>query len=240
MKKVLGCMRRAIQDFNLIENGDKVGVGLSGGKDSMLLLKALKQYQSFSPVAFELEAFTVDLGFEGFDTDTIQRYCNELDVPFNLIKTKIGKIVFDVRNEKSPCSLCAKMRRGAIHNALVEKGFNKLAFAHHADDAIDTLFLSLLYEGSFNTLKPITYLSIKKIYVIRPFLYLNEKDIIKSSKKYNIPTVKNPCYVDKKTKREYVHNLLGEIYKEVPGSRDNLFAAIKKASFEALKNQEWL
>ena len=232
MKKVLGCMRKAIQDFNLIEDGDKVGVGLSGGKDSMLLLKALKQYQSFSPVAFELEAFTVDLGFDGFDIETIKLYCKELDVPFNLSETRISKIVFDVRKEKSPCSLCAKMRRGAIHNALVEKGFNKLAFAHHADDALDTLFLSMLYEGRFNALKPITYLSIKKIYVIRPFLYLNEQDIIRVSKKYNIPTVNNPCYVDKKTKREHVHNLLGELYKEVPGSRENLLAAIKK--------QEWL
>ena len=162
MKKILGCMRRAIQDFALIEEGDKIGIGLSGGKDSMVLLKTLKQYQSFSPATFELEAFTVDLGFQGFDINAIELYCNELDVPFNLIQTKISEVVFNVREEKNPCSLCAKMRRGAIHNALVEKDFNKLALAHHADDALDTLFLSMLYEGRINTLKPLTYLSIKK------------------------------------------------------------------------------
>jgi len=227
MKKILGCMRRAIQDFKLIESGDKVGVGLSGGKDSMVLLKALKQYQAFSPVDFQLEAFTVDLGFDGFDTDAIRSYCNSLDVALNLNKTRISEIVFNVRKEKNPCSLCAKMRRGAIHNALKERGFNKLAFAHHTDDALDTLFLSMLYEGRISTLKPLTYLSRKDIYVIRPFLYLSEQDIIGAIQKYDIPVVKNPCYVDKLTKREDIHNLLTEIYKEIPGSRERLLASLK-------------
>ena len=227
MKKVLSHMRSAVQEYNLIQENDKIGVGLSGGKDSMLLLYALKLYQKFSPEKFELEAFTIDLGFEGFDTDTIKGFCDSISVPFDLKKTQIKDIVFDVRKEKNPCSLCAKMRRGAIHNALKEKGFNKLALAHHADDAIETLFLSMLYEGRINTFSPLTYLSRKDLYVIRPFVFLSEYDIKGAVNKYNVPIVKNPCYVDKKTKREYVHNLLKEIYKEVPGSRDRLLTAIK-------------
>ncbi len=174
MKKVLGLMRRCIQDFDMIQNGDKIGVGLSGGKDSMLLLYALKTYQGFSPEKFELEAFTVDLGFEGFDYNGIRDYCNSLDIPFNLKKTNIKDVVFDIRGEKNPCSLCANMRRGAINNAIKEKGFNKLALAHHSDDAIETLFLAMFYEGRIKTLPPKSFLTRKEIYVIRPFLFLLE------------------------------------------------------------------
>lgn len=227
MKKILGTMRKAIQDFDLIEYGDKIGVGLSGGKDSMVLLYAMKMYQRFCPVEFSLEAFTIDLGFEGFDVETLQNFCEKIDVPFNLEKTRIKDIVFDVRGEKNPCSLCANMRKGALNNSLKKKGFNKLALAHHEDDAIETLFLSMLYEGRINTLPPKTYLDRKQIYVIRPFLYLAESNIKGVVYKYDIPVVKNPCYVDKKTKREYVHNLLEEIYKEIPGSKSRLFAATK-------------
>lgn len=227
MKKVLGTMRKAVQDFQLIEEGDKIGVGLSGGKDSMVLLKALKIYQNFCPINFQLEAFTIDLGFNDFDTNTIKEYCDDIEVPFNLKKTNIKNVVFDVRKEKNPCSLCANMRRGALHNFLKEKGFNKLALAHHCDDAIETLFLSMFYEGRLKTLSPKTYLSRKQIYVIRPFIYLYEDEIKGTIKKENIPIVKNPCYVDKKTKREEIHNLLESIYKEIPGSKDRIFKAIR-------------
>lgn len=227
MKKVLGLMRRCIQDFNMIENGDKIGVGLSGGKDSMLLLYALKKYQSFSPEKFQLEAFTVDLGFEGFNTKAINDYCDSLDVPFNLKKTNIKEIVFDIRNEKNPCSLCANMRRGAIHNAIKEKGFNKLALGHHRDDAIETLFLAMFYEGRIKTLPPKSFLTRKEIHVIRPFLYIPEEIIEKSIIKYNIPVVENPCVQDKKSKREEVGLLLENIYEKIPGARDKIFTAIK-------------
>lgn len=227
MKKILGCMRRAIQDFDLINDGDSIGVAVSGGKDSMVLLKALKQYQNFSPVNFELESFTANLGFDNFQSQIIRAYCDELNVPCNIIDTKISEIVFNVRNEKSPCSLCAKMRKGAINNKMKERGFNKLALAHHEDDALNTLFLSMLYEGRISTLKPFTYLSRSEIYVIRPFLYLQERDIKACVDKYNIPVVKNPCPVDKKTKREEINNLLKEIYREIPGSRERLVAALK-------------
>lgn len=227
MKKILGCMRRAIQDFDLINDGDSIGVAVSGGKDSMVLLKALKQYQSFSPVNFKLESFTVNLGFNDFQSETIRAYCNELNIPCNIIDTKISEIVFNVRDEKNPCSLCAKMRKGAINNKMKESGFNKLALAHHEDDALNTLFLSMLYEGRISTLKPLTYLSRKEIYVIRPFLYLQERDIKACVGKYNIPVVKNPCPVDKETKREEINNLLKEIYRKIPGSRERLVATLK-------------
>ena len=227
MKKTLGLMRRCIQDFNMIENGDKIGVGLSGGKDSMLLLYALKAYQNFSPEKFELEAFTVDLGFEGFNYKAIEDYCNTIEVPFNLKRTNIKEVVFDIRKEKNPCSLCANMRRGAIHNAMVEKGFNKLALGHHSDDAIETLFLAIFYEGRIKTLQPRSYLTRKNIYVIRPFLYLPEEIIEKTIIKYNIPIVKNPCIQDKKTKREEVGLLLEEIYEKIPGARDKILTAMK-------------
>ncbi|MBV1817479.1 tRNA 2-thiocytidine(32) synthetase TtcA [Anaerosalibacter bizertensis] len=227
MKKILGPMRRAIQDFNLIEDGDKIGVGVSGGKDSMVLLYALKLYQRFSPEKFQLEAFTVDLGFKGFNTKAIEKYCKSIDVPFNIKETNIKDIVFDIRKEKNPCSLCANMRRGAIHNALKEKGFNKLALGHHSDDAIDTLFLSLLYEGRLNTLQPLTYLDRKKIYVIRPLLYTSEQDIKNAIEKNNIPIVNNPCPVDKKTKREDMNKLVQNIYNEVPGAKNRILTAMK-------------
>jgi len=211
----------------MIKDGDRIGVGVSGGKDSLVLLYALKLYQSFSPEKFELEAFTIDLGFDGFDVNTIKNYCKSIDIPFNVKYTNIKDIVFDIRQEKNPCSLCANMRRGALHNALKEKGFNKLALGHHADDAIETLFLSMLYEGRFKTLPPKSYLTRKKIYVIRPFLYLDEREIEKAVDKFKIPIVKNPCYVDKKTKREEVHELLTDIYKKIPGARDRILTAIK-------------
>lgn len=227
MKKILGPMRRAIQDFNLIEDGDKIGVGVSGGKNSMVLLYALKLYQRFSPEKFQLEAFTVDLGFKGFNTKTIEEYCKSINVPFNIKETNIKDIVFDIRKEKNPCSLCANMRRGAIHNALKEKGFNKLALGHHSDDAIDTLFLSLLYEGRLNTLQPLTYLDRKKIYVIRPLLYSSEQDMKNTIEKNNIPIVNNPCPADKKTKREDMNKLVQNIYNEVPGAKNRILTALK-------------
>ncbi|NMB27718.1 MAG: tRNA 2-thiocytidine(32) synthetase TtcA [Tissierellia bacterium] len=220
-------MRRCIQDFDMIQDNDKIGVGLSGGKDSMVLLYALRLYQNFSPEKFELEAFTIDLGFEGFDIKTIEEYCNSIDVPFNVKKTNIKDVVFNIRKEKNPCSLCANMRRGAIHNSLKEKSFNKLALGHHGDDAIETLFLTMFYEGRIKTLSPKSFLTRKKLYVIRPALYLSEKDIEQTIIKFQIPIVENPCYVDKKTKREEIHKLLENIYEEIPGSRDKIFTAIK-------------
>ncbi len=227
MKKILGTMRKAIEDFQLIEEGDKIGVGVSGGKDSMLLLKALKTYQQFSPINFQLEAFTINLGFENFDTKTIKDYCDNLGIIFNLKNTNIKDIVFHVREEKNPCSLCSNMRKGALNNFLKEKGFNKLALGHHSDDAIETFFLNMFYGGKLKTFSAKTFLTRKEIYIIRPFIYLSEKEIINTINNKNIPTIKNPCYVDKKTKREEIHILLDHIYKEIPHSRNRIFTALK-------------
>lgn len=227
MKKILGLMRKCIQDFDLIQDGDKIGVGVSGGKDSMTLLYALKKYQLFSKEAFELEAFTIDLGYEDFATEVIFDFCKEIGVPLNIKETDIKDVVFEHRKEKNPCSLCANMRRGAIHTSLVEKGFNKLALGHHADDAIDTFFLSMLYEGRMYTLPTSSYLTEKKITVIRPFLYVPEKNIISTVNKFDIPISKNPCIVDKVTKREEVRKLLNGIYKDIPYSRQKIFTALK-------------
>lgn len=227
MKKILGLMRRCIKDFKMIEDGDRIGVGLSGGKDSMLLLYALKSYQHYSPEKFQLEAFTIDLGFEGFDSQAIGDFCASLDIPFNLRETDIKEIVFDVRKEKNPCSLCANMRRGALHNALVDRGFNKLALGHHRDDAVETLFMSMFYEGRMKTIPTSSYLTRKEIHVIRPFLYLPEDSIKQAIIKNNIPIVKNPCLQDKASKRKEVGHLLEDIYKQVPGAREKIFTALK-------------
>jgi len=227
MQRILSPMKKAIKEFQLIEEGDRIGIGVSGGKDSMVLLKALKLYQQFSPINFELEAFTIDLGFEGFDTESIKNYCESLDVPFNLKETHIKKVVFDIRKEKNPCSLCANMRRGALNSHLKDKGFNKLALGHHSDDAIETLFLSMLYEGRLRTLPPKSFLTRKEIYVIRPFIYLYEEEITKAVNRENIPISKNPCYVDKETKREEIRILLNSIYSEIPGSRKRIFRALQ-------------
>lgn len=220
-------MRKCIEDFKMIEEGDKIAVGLSGGKDSMVLLYALKQFQRFSPEKFQLEAFTVDLGFPSFNAKAIEDYCNSLDVAFNLRETNIKEVVFDIRKEKNPCSLCANMRRGAIHNAMVDKGFNKLALGHHRDDAVETLFLAMFYEGRIKTLKPTTFLTRKRIHVIRPFLYIPEDLIIQATKRNKIPIVKNPCIQDKNSKRKEVAYLLEDIYKEIPGSKEKIFTALK-------------
>ena len=227
MKKILGLMRKCIEEYEMIEDGDKIGVGLSGGKDSMVLLQALKNYQKFSREKFDLEAFTIDLGYEDFNKDPIIDFCDSIDVPLNIKKTRIKDVVFDVRDEKNPCSLCANMRRGALHDSIVEKGFNKLALGHHADDAIDTFFLSMLYEGRMYTLPTSSYLTRKDITVIRPLLFVPEKNIISAVRRLDIPISKNPCIVDKTTKREEVRHLLEGIYSEVPNARKKIFTALK-------------
>lgn len=226
MKQILGGLRKAVQDFNMIQDGDKIVVGLSGGKDSMILLYALKLFQNFSPNKYEITAVTLNLGFDNFNLSTINDYCEQIDVKYKVIDTNISRIVFDVRKEKNPCSLCAKLRRGALHNAVKDLGYNKIALGHHADDAIETLFLSMLYEGRISTFKPMNYLSRKDIYNIRPLIYIKEKQIISAINKHNIPIAKSPCPMDKRTKREEIKQLLETIYKDIPEGRDRLLTAI--------------
>lgn len=227
MRKILSCLRKAVEDFNMIEENDKICVGLSGGKDSMLLLKALKNYQLFSPKKFELYAISIDVGFNNMDFAKMEEFCKELDVPLTIQKTDISKIVFDIRNESNPCSLCAKMKKGALNDLAISLGSNKLALGHHQDDFIESFMLSLLYEGRIHTFKPITYLDRKKVYVIRPFIYLKEKEVIGAVNKLNIPVVKSTCPVDGHTKREDMKLLLKKLKKEIPTADDKIFTALK-------------
>ncbi len=227
MKKVLGCIRRAAEDFDMIHDGDKIAVGVSGGKDSMLLLKAMQLYKRFSKIDFELYAITIDLGLGNFNTELISEYCDSLGIEPHIIKTEIGEVVFNVRKESNPCSLCSKMRKGAFYEAAKQLGCNKAAFAHHADDVIETLLLSLFFEGKMRTFLPVTYLSRMDITLIRPFVYLPEKDIIGAVNKVGVPIAKNPCPADHKTKREDIKNLIKELTKLNPDVKKSLHAAIK-------------
>jgi|LGVF01.1.fsa_nt_gb tRNA(Ile)-lysidine synthetase-like protein len=229
MKKILGNLRKTIQENNLIKDNDKVAVGVSGGKDSMLLLYALKKLQRFSPIPFEMEAFFVNIGFKDFPINIIEDFCKSIDVPLNIIDSQISEVVFDIRNESNPCSLCANMRRGVLHDAVVKKGFKILALGHHQDDAVETLFMNMIYTGRINTFQMNTYLSRKDINVIRPFITATEKDIIHVAKENNIPVANNPCPIDKHTKREEIKSLLNEFYTRYPESRKNFVTAISNS-----------
>jgi tRNA(Ile)-lysidine synthase TilS/MesJ len=227
MKYILGAIRKAVENFNLIEDGDRIAVGISGGKDSMVLLYGLKLFQNFSPVKYDLEAVTLSLGFDNFDLSPVKEFCSKLDIPYTVKETQIAKIVFDIRKEKNPCSLCAKMRRGALHDVVKELNCNKIALGHHADDAIETLFLSMFYEGRICTFSPKSYLSRKDLYLIRPMVYVTEHQVKGAIKRHNIPVVESPCPADKNTKREEMKQLLKGIYRQIPRSKDRLLTAIQ-------------
>lgn len=227
MKKVLGCVRKACDDFDMLQNGDRIAVGLSGGKDSMLLLYALSLYRRYMKLDYSLIGLTVDLGFGGFDTDMLTGYCTSLDVPHEIVRTDIGPVVFDVRKESNPCSLCARMRKGAFYACAKALGCNKAAYAHHADDLIETLFLSLLYESRIGTFAPVTYLSRQDITLLRPFVYLYEKDVIAAVRKYDIPVCKNPCPASGRTKREEIKQLVRALAQQNPQVKLNVMAAIR-------------
>ncbi len=227
MKSVLGNVRRTIQENNLIVDGDRVAVGVSGGKDSMALIYILKAFQRFSPMKYDLCAATIDLGFNNFDILKTKKFCEEIGVPFIVEKTNISDIVFKTREEKNPCSLCANMRRGALASLLNNNGYNVLALGHHSDDAVETMFMNMLYTGKIKTLEYKSFLSKTEITVIRPFLNTKEADIKGIVNKYDIPITKNPCPVDNKTTREEVKNLLKDIYKSVPNSRQSILTSMK-------------
>ena len=225
-QKMLSVMRKGITQYNLISDGDKIAVGVSGGKDSVTLLKLLAEYRRFSPEKFDLIAITVDLNFTDQTTDytPIEQLCKDLDVPYFIEKTEIGKIVFDVRKETNPCALCSKMRKGALNNLAKEKGCNKVALGHHRDDLIDTFMLSLLYEGRLSTFAPKSYLDKIDLTLIRPMVMIKEVDVVSYSK--TLPVVKSCCPANKETKREYVKNAISHIGNEVPNIRDMMFTAL--------------
>jgi len=226
IQKMLSVMRKGITKYNMIKDGDKIAVGVSGGKDSVTLLKLLAEYRRFSPERFDLLAITVDLSFSERNADftPIKELCKQLDVEYVIEKTEIGKIVFDVRKETNPCALCSKMRKGALNNLAKEKGCNKIALGHHADDMLDTFLLSLFYEGRLSTFAPKSYLDKIGLTLIRPMIMINEGDVKAYSK--NLPIVDSCCPVNKFTKREYVKTAINEISKEIPNIREMMFTAL--------------
>ncbi|AUG58430.1 tRNA 2-thiocytidine biosynthesis protein TtcA [Acetivibrio saccincola] len=230
-RKILSYVRKAIEDFNMIENGDKIAVGVSG-KDSITLLIALRRLQEFLNKKFSVEAVTLTLGIGKYNLDYIQELCNNLEINYTVEETLIGKIVFEVRKEKNPCSLCANMRRGALNNLARKLGCNKVALGHHRDDLMETLLLNILFEGKISTFSPVTYLSRMDLNVIRPLIYTKEEDIKEFINANNIISIKNPCQIDGLTKRQYIKNLLGEISKDNKYIKENIFGAIRRSKIE--------
>lgn len=232
LQRLLSYTRRAVDDYQMIEEGDRIAVGISGGKDSLTLLYALNGLRRFYPKKFELEAITVHLGFENLDLTGIKRLCEEMGIRYTVVNTQIYQIIFEERKEKNPCSLCAKMRKGAFNDAADQLSCNKVAYAHHKDDIIETMLLSLLFESRFHTFSPYTYLDRMKKTVIRPLMYVNESDIISFRYKMDLPVCKSPCPADGYTKREYAKNLVKQLNQEHPGVRDRMFTAILSGNIE--------
>lgn len=232
LQQVLSYVRKAVDDYHMIQNGDKIAVGISGGKDSLTLLYALNNLKRFYPEHFEIHAVTVDLGFDNLKLDEIQELCRSLDVEYTIVKTDIAQIIFEERKEENPCSLCAKMRKGALNQAIKNAGCNKVAYAHHKDDVVETMLMSLIFEGRFHTFAPVTYLDRMDLTVIRPLMYMNEADVIGFVNKYNVPVVKSPCPADGHTKREYVKNLLRQLNLENPGVKERMFTAIRTGNMK--------
>lgn len=235
MQKILSSMRRAVEDYGMIKEGDRVAVGASGGKDSTALLGALAAFRRFSPAAFELTAVTVDMG-AGADYTPVAEYCERLGVRYVLEKTELYDVIFNVRKEKNPCSLCAKMRRGALNGVLLREGCNKLALGHHADDVVETLLMSLFYEGRLNTFKPVSHMTRTGITLIRPFVYTDERDISALVADEGLPVVHNPCPADHKTNREYMKELIRRLDKD---SGHIAARNIKRAIFNPSRNSLW-
>ena len=232
IKRVLSYVRRGVDDYAMIEDGDRIAVGVSAGKDSLTLLCALAELRRFYPKKFELAAITVDMGFEGTDFAPIARLCEELNVPYHIIPTQISTVIFDVRKEKNPCSLCAKMRRGALYGAARDMGFNKVALGHHFDDVVETFMLNLFFEGRLGCFQPVTYLSNTQITLIRPMLYMPEKDVRYFASKAELPVVKSLCPADGNTEREEMKKLLASLEKENRGLRYRIFGAIQRGNID--------
>ena len=228
MQKMMGLMRKCIDDYHMISPGDKIAVGVSGGKDSLTLLTILAALRSYYPAPFELAAITIDMGLDGMDFSPVERYCKNLRVGYFCKKTEIGPIIFDYRKEKNPCSMCAKMRRGALNDLMREQGYNKIALGHHYDDAVETFLMSLLFEGRIGCFEPVTYLDRADITLIRPLLYVPEYFVRSFAKRHELPIVHNPCPADGNTKRQEIKELLTSLEKTMPGLRERIFGAMQR------------
>lgn len=235
IKRVLSYVRRGVDDYNMIEEGDKIAVGVSAGKDSLTLLCAMADLRRFYPKKFELCAITIDMGFEGTDLSPIKELCEKLNVEYHIVPTQISKVIFDVRKEKNPCSLCAKMRRGALYGYAREIGVNKVALGHHFDDVVETFMLNLFFEGRLGCFQPVTYLSNTQITLIRPMIYMPEKDVRYFASKAELPVVKSSCPADGNTEREEMKKLLASLEKQNKGLRYRIFGAIQRGEIDGFR-----
>ena len=228
MNHVLSYARRCIEDYDMIQAGDHVAVGVSGGKDSMVLLAALARLREFYPKPFTVEAITLDLGIPGMDFSPVAEWCASQGIPFTLVPTEINHIIFNVRKEKNPCSMCSKMRRGALHGALQERGIKKIALGHHYDDAAETMLMNLFLEGRIGCFQPVTYLDRTDVTQIRPLLYVEEREVRNAVERLKLPVVQNPCPANGSTQREEMKELLADLEKKYPNLRKKIFGAIQR------------
>lgn len=237
LQRLLSLTRKAVDEFQMIQPGDRIAVGISGGKDSLALLYALASLRHFYPHPFTIEAVTVSLGYEGFDLSPVRALTEKLDVPYTVVETQIGKIIFEDRREGNPCSLCAKMRKGAFNKKALELGCNKIAYAHHKNDVVETFLMSLFLEGRIHTFSPVTHLDRMNLTLIRPLLFVEEPEIKGFINKYQITTVKNPCPADGYTQREYTKELLAGLTRDHPGSLERIFTAILNSDLPAWRDR---
>ena len=228
MQRMMGLMRRCIDDYRMIEPNDKIAVGVSGGKDSLTLLTLLAALREYYPQPYDLTAITIDMGLPGMDFSPVEDYCAKLGVPFQRIPTEIGPIIFEYRKEKNPCSMCAKMRRGALNQALLAQGFHKIALGHHYDDAVETFLMSLLFEGRLSCFQPVTYLDRTGVTQIRPMLYLTEGMVRSFAGEHALPVVHNVCPSDKHTKRQEVKDLIVTLSATYPDLKNRVFGAMQR------------
>jgi len=227
MQKLMGLVRRCVDDYNMIQEGDRIAVGVSGGKDSLVLLVLMAGLKQYFNKTFQLEAITIDMGL-GMDYSAIEDLCREWNIPYTIVKTEIGPIIFEHRKEKNPCSMCAKMRRGALNQAILDRGMNKLALGHHYDDAVETFMMSLIYEGRISCFQPVTDLDRTGIIQIRPMLYIHEKTVDSFVTRNNLPIITNRCPVDKYTKREEIKQLVYDLSATYPDLKERIFGAMQR------------
>ena len=228
MQHILGLVRRCVEDYRMIAPNDRLAVGVSGGKDSLLTLVALAQLRRFYPIPFTLEAITLEMGMPGMDFSPVAALCEKLEVPYQRIQVPVYQIVFEERREKNPCSLCAKLRRGSLNTALTERGIHKIALGHHYDDAIETLLMNLLFEGRIGCFQPVTYLNRTGVTQIRPLLYCREDEIRRTAERLHLPVVHNPCPADGSSRRQEIKELIGQLEKTYPDLKQKLFGSIQR------------
>lgn len=232
LQQIIGKIRRAVDDFNMIDDGDKIAVGLSGGKDSITLLYALYYLKKFYTKKFDIIAITIHPGSDTFDTSELEKICKELDVEYIVYNSNISEVVFNIRKEKNPCSLCANMRRGMLNSIAIEHGCTKIALGHHMDDVMETFMMSLFLNGKIHTFAPVTYLSRSDVKTIRPMIYVDEKMVRITAKEKNFPVMGKCCPADGFTKRDYMSNILKEMRKDIPKVREHVFGAIKRSNIK--------